>query len=102
MPIVSVVTFPPCALLEGPLAAAFDGVHVIPFYDLYDGTDAGLILGIMLRACGLQSLVRAPWVFREVTHGASLSRTSSIRNHLGQPVGGMAGRARWRMPSSLS
>lgn len=29
------------ALLEGPLAGAFDGVHVLPFYDPYDGADAG-------------------------------------------------------------
>ena len=29
------------ALLDGPLAGAFDGVHVLPFYDPYDGTDAG-------------------------------------------------------------
>lgn len=29
------------ALLDGPLAGAFDGVHVLPFYTPYDGTDAG-------------------------------------------------------------
>ncbi len=29
------------ALLDGPLAGAFDGVHVLPFYDPYDGADAG-------------------------------------------------------------
>jgi len=29
------------ALLDGPLAGAFDGVHVLPFYLPYDGTDAG-------------------------------------------------------------
>jgi len=29
------------AILDGPLAGAFDGVHVLPFYDPYDGTDAG-------------------------------------------------------------
>ena len=29
------------ALLDGPLAGAFDGVHVLPFYLPYDGADAG-------------------------------------------------------------
>jgi sucrose phosphorylase len=28
-------------LLDGPLAGAFDGVHVLPFYLPYDGADAG-------------------------------------------------------------
>ena len=28
-------------LLDGPLAGAFDGVHLLPFYDPYDGADAG-------------------------------------------------------------
>ncbi|MDO8108424.1 sucrose phosphorylase [Isoptericola sp. b441] len=28
-------------LLDGPLAGAFDGVHVLPFFDPYDGADAG-------------------------------------------------------------
>ena len=28
-------------LLDGPLAGAFDGVHVLPFYDPIDGADAG-------------------------------------------------------------
>lgn len=29
------------ALLDGPLAGAFGGVHVLPFYPPYDGADAG-------------------------------------------------------------
>ncbi|WP_263731508.1 sucrose phosphorylase [Cellulomonas sp. SG140] len=29
------------ALLTGPLAGAFDGVHVLPFYTPFDGADAG-------------------------------------------------------------
>ncbi len=29
------------ALLDGPLAGAFDGVHLLPFYTPYDGADAG-------------------------------------------------------------
>ncbi|MCR6491959.1 sucrose phosphorylase [Cellulomonas sp. P24] len=29
------------ALLDGPLSGAFDGVHVLPFYDPFDGADAG-------------------------------------------------------------
>ncbi|MCC2314124.1 sucrose phosphorylase [Cellulomonas xiejunii] len=29
------------ALLDGPLAGAFDGVHVLPFYTPFDGVDAG-------------------------------------------------------------
>lgn len=29
------------ALLDGPLAGAFDGVHVLPFYTPFDGADAG-------------------------------------------------------------
>lgn len=29
------------ALLDGPLAGAFDGVHVLPFYPPFDGADAG-------------------------------------------------------------
>ncbi len=29
------------ALLDGPLAGLFDGVHVLPFYTPYDGADAG-------------------------------------------------------------
>ncbi|KUN53984.1 sucrose phosphorylase [Streptomyces canus] len=28
-------------LLRGPLAGAFDGVHILPFYRPYDGADAG-------------------------------------------------------------
>lgn len=28
-------------ILDGPLAGAFGGVHVLPFYDPYDGADAG-------------------------------------------------------------
>lgn len=28
-------------LLDGPFAGAFDGVHVLPFFDPFDGTDAG-------------------------------------------------------------
>lgn len=28
-------------LLDGPLRGAFDGVHVLPFFDPYDGADAG-------------------------------------------------------------
>ncbi|GIG41599.1 sucrose phosphorylase [Cellulomonas phragmiteti] len=28
-------------LLDGPLAGAFDGVHLLPFYPPYDGADAG-------------------------------------------------------------
>ncbi|MGH8965406.1 MAG: sucrose phosphorylase, partial [Actinomycetes bacterium] len=28
-------------LLEGPLAGLFGGVHVLPFFDPYDGADAG-------------------------------------------------------------
>lgn len=28
-------------LLDGPLAGAFDGVHVLPFFTPFDGTDAG-------------------------------------------------------------
>ncbi|MBF0688376.1 MAG: sucrose phosphorylase [Cellulomonas sp.] len=28
-------------LLDGPLAGAFDGVHVLPFYTPFDGVDAG-------------------------------------------------------------
>lgn len=28
-------------LLDGPLAGAFDGVHVLPFYPPFDGADAG-------------------------------------------------------------
>lgn len=29
------------ALLDGPLAEAFDGVHMLPFFTPFDGTDAG-------------------------------------------------------------
>jgi sucrose phosphorylase len=29
------------ALLDGPLAGAFDGVHVLPFFTPFDGVDAG-------------------------------------------------------------
>ena len=29
------------ALLDGPLAGAFDGVHLLPFFTPFDGTDAG-------------------------------------------------------------
>jgi sucrose phosphorylase len=29
------------SLLDGPLSEAFDGVHVLPFFTHYDGTDAG-------------------------------------------------------------
>ena len=28
-------------LLDGPFAGVFDGVHLLPFYDPYDGADAG-------------------------------------------------------------
>ena len=28
-------------LLDGPLAGLFGGVHVLPFYQPYDGADAG-------------------------------------------------------------
>lgn len=28
-------------LLDGPLAGVFDGVHLLPFFDPYDGVDAG-------------------------------------------------------------
>lgn len=30
-----------CDLLDGPLAGAFTGVHVLPFFTPYDGADAG-------------------------------------------------------------
>jgi sucrose phosphorylase len=30
-----------CALLQGPLAGVFDGVHVLPFFTPIDGADAG-------------------------------------------------------------